>query len=122
MEGGVKVFCAKGEVLSNESIADGIDFSISGKFAISREEGWADMHSYYRVIGSSLDEAIDHSFNSPKTKRLPFREWMGAEICRVQTQLSSGKSELFKINRVNLIKRVANAFGGSHPPTIEKGS
>ncbi|WP_299768145.1 hypothetical protein [uncultured Pseudoteredinibacter sp.] len=120
MEGGVKVFCAKGEVLSDEPIPDGVDFSISGKFATSDKEGWADMHSYYRVMGTTLSEGENHSFNSPKSKRLLFREWMNAEICRVQFSAPSGQLDSLQISRTNLIKRVANSFGGSHAHPTEQ--
>jgi len=105
---------------SAELIGDG-DFSMSC-FLRPRSDGTSEMRNYCFIKGSNdYSDSMDQP-GTEKIKGLNFSQWMGAEAVRVGYLDGDGTVQNIVISWENLIRRVANTLGGSHPEiTAEPG-
>ena len=69
----------------------------------------------YRFCSPSLGAEWRHAFKAAEVSRGNYSQWLGAEVARVGYPDDSGKLVWVAISREDLVRRVANVFGPSHP-------
>jgi hypothetical protein len=110
-----KLMTASAELLGDE------DFSMSC-FLRPRSDGTSEMRNYCFIKGANSFSEITRTPGTEKIKGLNFAQWMGAEAVRVGYVDGDGAVQNVAISWENLIRRVANTLGGSHPEiTAEPG-
>jgi hypothetical protein len=103
---------SNGQLIAGPTRTSTSDFS-SGCSLRMRADGIEIAH--YAFVDAGLDPAIVKAMASETTTRLNFRQWLGSEAIKLRSANSDGKLTTLSIARHNLIKRVANTMGASHP-------
>ena len=104
-----------GEVMgmSIEGLGYGESRSQGGKFKLN-DDSSVEMRSFW-IVDAPISEYDSESLKNLRVKRGDLIQWLGSEIVRVANLDDNGMIQTTKLTREQLVRRMANAFGGSHP-------
>ena len=118
MPGGVVTHASQGHLFGSTEEADkNADFLCSAWFK-RNSDGSAELKNFCFIAAAVGDEIVRASAAEEVT-RCDYIQWLGAEAVRIGYVNDSGQLEHLAISREQVIRRMANAFDGSHPSVGE---
>jgi len=113
MPGNVITYASKGRFFSHPHFAK----STMGCYATFRS-GYAELGNFV-FIADAVDIPLGTQLSLMSENRLNFANWLGAEVVRLGYLDEHAKLKKISISRQNVIKRMANSLGGSHPSKVD---
>ncbi|MDP3515330.1 MAG: hypothetical protein Q8S20_21515 [Sulfuritalea sp.] len=121
MPGGVITYVNNGKQMlgddPNYYDKDGIfQGEVTIDFEFGRREDGAYIVKKFCIANRQLDAHLANAFRSDESvKRCNYIQWLGSDVVRMSYPNSDGILQSVAITREMIVKRMANAFDGSHP-------
>lgn len=121
MPGGVTTYVSNGKQIFCD---DPVYFDEGGIFQsegttdlkFSRREDGAFVNHKFCIVNKQLDIGPTSAFRSDEiVKRCNYIQWLASDVVRMSYPNSNGILQPVAITREMIVKRMANAFDGSHP-------
>lgn len=111
---GVNTVASQGVVIAGPLPSGAFIALASAKFNVN---GSVNLRAFVYVSRSYATESPEarRFFSKYKEKRCNFTNWLGSEAVRLRYLNKEGKIDELSISREQVIRRVANCYGGSHP-------